>query len=68
MDDPQISNASYLSWVRGLKIYNKCVFFCEMIVPFVDTGIKAAILGFLNKKIQIVPFTGTGIKKRRKKR
>ena len=33
-----------------------------LIVPFVGTGIKAAILGFLNKKIQIVPFTGTGIK------
>ena len=32
------------------------------IVPFMGTGIKAAILGFLNKKIQIVPFTGTGIK------
>ena len=26
------------------------------------TGIKVAILGFLNKKIHIVPFTGTGIK------
>ena len=63
MDDPQISNASYPSRVRGLK-HKMIELLTDTIISYPSwvRGLKHLSALYHRHLIPIVPFTGTGIK------